>query len=137
MAVYIFHSTEYEMMFERKAFGGEIEVCDLPKFFEECDLYPSQLEMDDAVDVVIRGGFVGFIHFGYWFGVCENTLLLQEFFNITWWRIAGMVAQYGTWKYGWKVQYFSLVLHVYILQYYNNHDDYQVHLFKYHNPSKL
>ncbi|XP_064607645.1 uncharacterized protein LOC135472195 [Liolophura sinensis] len=45
----------YEMMFERKAFGGEIEVCDLPKFFKECDLYPSQLEMDDAVDVVIRG----------------------------------------------------------------------------------
>ncbi|XP_048236976.1 uncharacterized protein LOC124127673 isoform X1 [Haliotis rufescens] len=45
----------YESVFEKKAFGGELELCELDQFFKECDLYPSQAELDEAVDVLFKG----------------------------------------------------------------------------------
>lgn len=45
----------YESVFEKKAFAGEMEFEELDQFFRECDLYPSQSEIDEAVDVVFQG----------------------------------------------------------------------------------
>lgn len=42
-------------MFDRKAFGGELELTDLEQFFRECDLYPSISEIEEALDVVLHG----------------------------------------------------------------------------------
>lgn len=42
-------------MFEKKAFGGELERGDIESFFKECDLYPSQLEIEEAMDVTMHG----------------------------------------------------------------------------------
>ena len=42
-------------MFEKKAFGGELELGDLDSFFKECDLYPSQAEIEEAMKATIRG----------------------------------------------------------------------------------
>lgn len=45
----------YESVFDKKAFAGELEFGELDQFFRECDLYPSQSEIEEAVDVVFRG----------------------------------------------------------------------------------
>ncbi|XP_041357330.1 uncharacterized protein LOC121374330 isoform X2 [Gigantopelta aegis] len=45
----------YEGVFERKAFGGELDISELEEFFHESDLHPSVAEIDEAVDVVFRG----------------------------------------------------------------------------------
>ena len=45
----------YESVFEKKAFGGELELGDLDSFFKECDLYPSQAEIEEAMKATIRG----------------------------------------------------------------------------------
>ena len=45
----------YESVFDKKAFGGELELGDLDSFFKECDLYPSQAEIEEAMRVAIKG----------------------------------------------------------------------------------
>lgn len=42
-------------MFDKKAFGSELEVGELDAFFKECDMYPSTSEIDEAIDVVFHG----------------------------------------------------------------------------------
>ncbi len=42
-------------MFEKRAFGGELETQELPAYFKECDLYPAAGEIDDATDLIFRG----------------------------------------------------------------------------------
>ena len=42
-------------MFERKAFGGELDLSELEDFFHESDLHPSTAEIDEAIDVVFCG----------------------------------------------------------------------------------
>ena len=42
-------------MFDKKAFGSELEVIELESFFKECDMYPSASEIDEAIDVVFHG----------------------------------------------------------------------------------
>ena len=51
------HSPGYESVFDKKAFGGELERGELEAFFKECDLYPSQAEIEDAMDVTMRGKY--------------------------------------------------------------------------------
>ena len=46
-------------MFDKKAFGNEIDLSELASYFKECDLYPAQPEIDEAVDAVFRGGYSG------------------------------------------------------------------------------
>lgn len=52
--------TGYETVFEKKAFGGELELSEVQAFFNECDLYPSKEEIDEAMDVTLHGddGFI-------------------------------------------------------------------------------
>ena len=50
----------YESVFEKKSFGGELEHGDIEAFFRECDLYPSQAEVEEAMDVTMRGKFITF-----------------------------------------------------------------------------
>lgn len=45
----------YESVFDKKAFGSELEVIELESFFKECDMYPSASEIDEAIDVVFHG----------------------------------------------------------------------------------
>ncbi|CAC5422787.1 unnamed protein product [Mytilus coruscus] len=45
----------YESVFDKKAFAGEMEFSELDQFFRESDLYPSQSEIEEAVDVVFQG----------------------------------------------------------------------------------
>jgi hypothetical protein len=45
----------YESVFDKKAFGSELEVGELEVFFKECDMYPSASEIDEAIDVVFHG----------------------------------------------------------------------------------
>lgn len=45
----------YESVFDKKAFAGELEFDELDQFFRECDLYPSHMEIEEAVDVVFQG----------------------------------------------------------------------------------
>ncbi|KAL8593871.1 hypothetical protein ACOMHN_018083 [Nucella lapillus] len=52
---YIDTRRRYESVFEKKAFGGELEMGDISSFFKECDLCPSQMEIDEALDVAVRG----------------------------------------------------------------------------------
>ncbi|XP_059149561.1 uncharacterized protein LOC131936546 [Physella acuta] len=52
---YIDTRRRYESVFEKKAFGGELELSEVPAFFKECDLYPSQEEIDEAMDVTLHG----------------------------------------------------------------------------------
>ena len=47
--------TGYESVFDKKAFGSELEVIELESFFKECDMYPSASEIDEAIDVVFHG----------------------------------------------------------------------------------
>ena len=42
-------------MFEKRAFGGELEVQELMEYFHECDLYPTAMELDEGFDSVFRG----------------------------------------------------------------------------------
>lgn len=53
--IYLALCAGYESVFEKKAFGGELELCELDQFFKECDLYPSQAELEEAVDVLFKG----------------------------------------------------------------------------------
>ncbi|GFS11314.1 abnormal spindle-like microcephaly-associated protein homolog [Elysia marginata] len=52
---YIDTRRRYESVFEKKSFGGELEHGDIEAFFRECDLYPSQAEVEEAMDVTMRG----------------------------------------------------------------------------------
>ena len=61
-------------MFEKKSFGGELELGDIEAFFRECDLYPSQAEVDEAIDVTMRGRFITVI-------VCSNFIPNPIFFE--------------------------------------------------------
>ncbi|CAH1778109.1 unnamed protein product [Owenia fusiformis] len=45
----------YDSVFEKKAFGGQLEVNDLPSYFKECDLYPSNTEIEEAYDKMFKG----------------------------------------------------------------------------------
>ena len=47
--------TGYESQFDKKAFGEELELEELESFFHECDLYPSNMEIDDGIDVIFQG----------------------------------------------------------------------------------
>ncbi|RUS76824.1 hypothetical protein EGW08_015410, partial [Elysia chlorotica] len=55
MNSYIDTRRRYESVFEKKSFGGELEHGDIEAFFRECDLYPSQAEVEEAMDVTMRG----------------------------------------------------------------------------------
>ncbi|KAK6976173.1 abnormal spindle-like microcephaly-associated protein [Biomphalaria glabrata] len=52
---YIDIRRRYEIVFEKKAFSGELEVAELKSFFTECGLHPSQTEIDEALDVTTHG----------------------------------------------------------------------------------
>ncbi|XP_035828438.1 uncharacterized protein LOC101855375 [Aplysia californica] len=52
---YIDIRRRYESVFEKKSFGGELEQGDVEAFFKECDLYPSQAEIEEAMDVTMHG----------------------------------------------------------------------------------
>ncbi|BFZ24409.1 hypothetical protein BsWGS_27448 [Bradybaena similaris] len=45
----------YESIFVNKSFGGELDADSLPAFFRECGLYPSQAEIEQALDVTLQG----------------------------------------------------------------------------------
>lgn len=51
----IFLLSGYESQFDKKAFGGELELVDLDAFFRECDLYPSGAEIEEGLDVITHG----------------------------------------------------------------------------------
>jgi len=44
-----------ESQFDKKAFGGELELTELEAFFRECDLYPSVGELEEGIDVITQG----------------------------------------------------------------------------------
>ena len=41
----------------RKHFGDELELAELESFFRECDLYPSNTELEDGIDVIFQGKY--------------------------------------------------------------------------------
>ena len=47
--------TGYEGVFERRAFGGELEEDEFVQFFRECDLMPANHEIEHAMDLVFKG----------------------------------------------------------------------------------
>ncbi len=49
------HVAGYESVFEKRAFGGELELEEINAYFHECDLYPAMNELDEAFDAVFRG----------------------------------------------------------------------------------
>ncbi|XP_061169939.1 uncharacterized protein LOC133179172 [Saccostrea echinata] len=55
MNEYLDMRRRYESVFDKKAFGSELEIGDLESFFKECDMYPSASEIDEAIDVVFNG----------------------------------------------------------------------------------
>ncbi|XP_060065291.1 uncharacterized protein LOC132545613 [Ylistrum balloti] len=55
MSDYMDMRRRYESVFDKKAYGGELEVTDLDQFFRECDLYPSRTEIDEGIDVILQG----------------------------------------------------------------------------------
>ena len=38
-----------------KSFADELELEELDSFFHECDLYPSNMEIEDGIDVIFQG----------------------------------------------------------------------------------
>ncbi|KAK6172529.1 hypothetical protein SNE40_016164 [Patella caerulea] len=54
MNSYMDSRKRYESVFERRAFGGELEMGDVDQFFKECDLYPSQAEIEEAREIICR-----------------------------------------------------------------------------------
>ncbi|KAL5011451.1 hypothetical protein ScPMuIL_010002 [Solemya velum] len=55
MHVYMDLRRRYESVFDKRAFGGELEMMDLEQYLHECDCYPSRLEIEEAIDIVFRG----------------------------------------------------------------------------------
>ncbi|XP_021364043.1 uncharacterized protein LOC110457203 isoform X3 [Mizuhopecten yessoensis] len=55
MSDYMDMRRRYESVFDKKAYGGELEVTDMDQFFRECDLYPSRAEIDEGIDVILQG----------------------------------------------------------------------------------
>ncbi|XP_078494203.1 uncharacterized protein LOC113474865 [Ciona intestinalis] len=47
---------KFEMMFRKREFWHEVEESDLPLFFEDCDLYPSVEEIEEAKEIVQKSG---------------------------------------------------------------------------------
>merc|ERR1712226_1064864 len=45
----------YESVFDKKSFGNELDVAELPDYFKECDLYPGGAEIDESMDALFRG----------------------------------------------------------------------------------
>ena len=45
----------YESQFDKKSFADELELSELENFFRECDLYPSNSELEDGIDVIFQG----------------------------------------------------------------------------------
>ena len=45
----------YESQFDKKAFAEELELSEIVNFFRECDLYPSNAEIDEGIDVIFQG----------------------------------------------------------------------------------
>ena len=45
----------YESKFDMKSFADELELEELDSFFHECDLYPSNMEIEDGIDVIFQG----------------------------------------------------------------------------------
>ncbi|XP_070198029.1 uncharacterized protein [Littorina saxatilis] len=52
---YIDTRKRYESVFDKKAFGGELEHGDTDSFFKECDLYPSKTEIEEAMKIALKG----------------------------------------------------------------------------------
>ena len=42
-------------MFDKKAFSSELEIDELLSFFNECDLFPAQTEIQDAITAMFKG----------------------------------------------------------------------------------
>ena len=38
-----------------KSFAEELELEELDSFFHECDLFPSNMEIEDGIDVIFQG----------------------------------------------------------------------------------
>ncbi|ELT87132.1 hypothetical protein CAPTEDRAFT_227327 [Capitella teleta] len=55
ISMYMDTRKRYESVFDRKAFGGELELSELPEYFKECDLYPAQAEIDHGLSLIFRG----------------------------------------------------------------------------------
>ncbi|XP_069129454.1 uncharacterized protein [Argopecten irradians] len=55
MSDYMDVRRRYESVFDKKAYGGELEVTDIDQFFRECDLYPSKTEIDEGIDIILQG----------------------------------------------------------------------------------
>ena len=47
--------TGYESKFDMKSFADELELEELDSFFHECDLFPSNMEIEDGIDVIFQG----------------------------------------------------------------------------------
>ena len=63
----------YESVFEKRAFGGEMDIEEMPDFLKECDLYPAQTEVEDAIDAVFRGNIPALFTEIMLFIVCPRT----------------------------------------------------------------
>ncbi|XP_067949700.1 uncharacterized protein [Watersipora subatra] len=55
MLKFMAQKKRYEGVFERRAFGGELEEEELVQFLRECDLMPANHEIEHAMDLVFRG----------------------------------------------------------------------------------
>lgn len=44
----------YEDVFNRRAFGGELDEDELNHFFKECDLMPANHEVEHAMDLIFK-----------------------------------------------------------------------------------
>jgi len=45
----------YECVFDKKAFSNDLEIDELLSFFNECDLFPGQNEIQEAVSAMFKG----------------------------------------------------------------------------------
>ncbi|XP_052794192.1 uncharacterized protein LOC128227574 isoform X4 [Mya arenaria] len=55
MEEYMDNRRRFESQFDKKAFGGDLEMMELDAFFRECDLYPSAAEIEEGLDVITNG----------------------------------------------------------------------------------
>lgn len=55
MGDYMDKRRRYESQFDKKSFADELELSELENFFRECDLYPSNSELEDGIDVIFQG----------------------------------------------------------------------------------
>ncbi|KAF6029011.1 IQCM [Bugula neritina] len=55
MKKFMSQKKRYESVFDRRAFGGELEEDEIVQFFRECDLMPANHEIEHAIDLVFKG----------------------------------------------------------------------------------